>query len=73
MDSYVMLFLWDNGKNNGSIGLTLSLIALQICYTSLTAILRRNSTKFTNFRGATLSRDKQKYHAYNLKHIASAI
>ena len=29
--------------------LTLSLIALHICYTSLTANLRRNSTTFTNF------------------------
>ena len=29
--------------------LTLYRIALQICYTSVTASLRRNSTKFTNF------------------------
>ena len=29
--------------------LTLSLIAFEICYTSLTENLRRNSTAFTNF------------------------
>ena len=36
------------GRESGW-GINLSLVALQICYTSLTANHRRNSITFTNF------------------------